>query len=107
MAHLDKPDFVGRRALVRTNRLPLDRRLVGLEMAGAAPAEGALVWADAIYVGQVTSSAWSPALGKTVMLGWVRTSSDGALPDEVVVDGRTARRVTTPFYDAGGGRARA
>ncbi len=107
MAHLDKPDFVGRRALLRTNRLPLDRRLVGLEMAGVAPAEGALVWADATAVGQVTSSAWSPALGKTVMLGWVRTSSDGALPDEVIVDGRAARRVTTPFYDAGGDRARA
>jgi glycine cleavage system aminomethyltransferase T len=107
MAHLDKPDFVGRRALLRTNRLPLDRRLVGLEMAGAPPPEGALVWADATAVGQVTSSAWSPALGKTVMLGWLRTSSDGALPEEVVVDGRAARRVTTPFYDAGGGRARA
>jgi hypothetical protein len=41
------------------------------------------------------------------MLGWVRAFGDGALPDEVVVDKRTARRVTTPFYDAGGGRARA
>jgi glycine cleavage system aminomethyltransferase T len=107
LAHLDKSDFVGLRALLRTNRLPLDRRLVGLEVAGPAPAEGALLWSDATAVGQVTSSAWSPALGKTVMLGWLRTSGDGAFPDEVVVDGRTARRATTPFYDAGGSRARA
>jgi glycine cleavage system aminomethyltransferase T len=90
LAHLDKSDFVGRRALLRTNRLPLDRRLVGLELTGPAPAEGALVWSGATSVGQVTSSAWSPALGKTVMLGWVRTSGDGVLPDEVAVAGRTA-----------------
>jgi len=106
LAHLDKADFVGRRALVRTNRLPLDRRLVGLELSGPAPAEGALIWSDGVAAGQVTSSAWSPALGKAVMLGWLRTSGHGALADEVVVDGRRARRVTTPFYDAGGDRAR-
>jgi glycine cleavage system aminomethyltransferase T len=107
MAHLDKGDFVGRRALLRTNRLPLDRRLVGLELSGPAPAEGALIWSDGLVVGQVTSSAWSPALGKTVMLGWLRASGDGALAEEVVIDGRAARRVSTPFYDVGGGRARA
>jgi glycine cleavage system aminomethyltransferase T len=107
MAHLDKGDFVGRRALLRTNRLPLDRRLVGLEFSGPAPAEGALIWSDGLVVGQVTSSAWSPALGKTVMLGWLRASGDGGLAENVVIDGRAARRVSTPFYDAGGGRARA
>jgi len=106
-AHLDKADFVGRRALLRTNRLPLDRRLVGLEVAGPAPAEGALVWSGLTAVGQVTSSAWSPTLRKAIMLAWVRTAGDGALPDEVVVDGRTTQRVPTPFYDVGGGRARA
>src|SRR5579864_4967512 len=106
LVHLDKADFVGRRALLRTNRLPLDRRLVGLELSGPAPAEGALIWSDGRAVGQVTSSTWSPALGKTVMLGWLRASGEGASAEDVVIDGRRARRVSTPFYDAGGGRAR-
>jgi glycine cleavage system aminomethyltransferase T len=103
---LDKPDFVGRQAIARTNRLPLDRQLVGLEIPDHTPPEGALVWMRTTYAGYVTSSTWSPALGKAVMLGWVRTS-DGALPDEVTIDGRRARRVAAPFYDPEGVRARA
>ena len=99
---LDKPDFVGRRAIVRTNAQPLDRRLVGLEMEGPAPAEGALIWSRGAYAGYVTSSTWSPACDAGVMLGWV----DEAAGD-LTIDGRPARRRTTPFYDPEGARARA
>jgi glycine cleavage system aminomethyltransferase T len=104
---VDKPDFVGRRALVRTNRFGLDRQLVGLEMTGTAPAEGALVRTDGDYAGQVTSSTYSPALGKVVLLAWLSTTPAGALPDRVIIDGRPAQRVPTPFYDPRGARARA
>ena len=107
MVNLDAGgDFVGRTAVVRTNGLPLDKMLVGLVCDGSAPFEGAVAWRpDGEYAGYVTSSAWSPALDCAVMLAWIRTV-DGALPDEVVVDGQTARRVSLPFYDPEGVRAR-
>ena len=103
---LDKQDFVGRQAVLRTNKIPLDKQLVGLEMEGAAPFEGSVIYHGADYAGYVTSSFRSPVLGKTVMLGWLRLFND-ALPGEVTIDGRTARRVAIPFYDKEGARARA
>ncbi|MEO6222486.1 MAG: glycine cleavage T C-terminal barrel domain-containing protein [Vicinamibacterales bacterium] len=103
---LGKPAFVGRHAVVRTNRIPLDRQLCGLEMEGTAPAEGAVIWNGAELAGVVTSSAWSPTLGKSIMLGWLRLT-DNALPNDVTIDDRPARRVTTPFFDPEGRRARA
>jgi glycine cleavage system aminomethyltransferase T/bacterioferritin-associated ferredoxin len=105
-ARLDKPDFVGRAAVLRTNKLPLDRQLVGLEMEGPAPIEGALLWHGPDYAGYVTSSLLSPALGKAVMLAWLKLF-DGELPADVTIDGRRARRVPLPFYDKEGQRARA
>jgi glycine cleavage system aminomethyltransferase T len=103
---LDKSDFVGRQAIRRTNKVPLDRQLVGFEMAGPAPHEGANIWHGSDYAGYVTSSAFSPVLGKTVMLGWLKLF-DGELPSEVTINQRAALRVPTPFYDPEGSRARA
>jgi hypothetical protein len=40
------------------------------------------------------------------MLAWLYLI-EGALPEEVIVDGRVARRVPVPFYDKEAGRARA
>ncbi len=102
---LDKDDFVGRQAVARTNREPLDRRLVGLEMERPAPIEGAVIRHRDRWAGTVTSSADSHALGKAVMLAWLHLI-DGELPDAVTVDGRPARRVPLPFYDPKGERAR-
>lgn len=103
--NLRKDEFIGRQAVLRTNKIPLDRQLVGLEIAGDAPFEGALLYRDSKYAGYVTSSTYSPVLGKSVMLAWLELF-DGALPEEVTVDGRTARRVELPFYDPEGSRAR-
>ncbi|MBZ5602734.1 MAG: (2Fe-2S)-binding protein [Acidobacteriia bacterium] len=103
---LDKPDFVGKAALLRTNQLPLDRQLVALETKGEPPGEGAVLWNGKDYAGYVTSSAWSPALEKSIMLGWLRFFN-GSLPEEVMVAGKTARRAATPLYDPEGRRARA
>ena len=104
-ARLDKDDFVGKQALLRTNRVPLNKRLVGWVMEGPAPVEGSILMSRGIPVGQVTSSRFSPALGKTVMLGWIRLE-DGRFPEKVQVDGRVARHAEHPFYDPSGGRAR-
>ena len=101
---MDKPDFLGRSALVRTAVLPDSRRLVGLTMDGRAPTEGGPIWSDGVIVGHVTSSFDSPLLGRAVMLGWLKRAP---FPNEVEIDGRTAAVGATPFYDPEGGRARA
>ncbi len=103
---LDKPEFLGRQAVIRTNNVPLDRQLVGLEMALPAPMEGAVVWNGSEYAGYVTSSGTSHRLGKAVMLAWIRLAN-GQLPDKVTINGRTARRAQLPFYDPGNERPRA
>ncbi|MEM7032199.1 MAG: glycine cleavage T C-terminal barrel domain-containing protein [Chloroflexota bacterium] len=103
---LDKPEFIGRQAVIRTNQVPLDKQLVGLEMEGEAPIEGAVIWHNDEFSGHVTSSTYSPILGKAVMLGWVRLV-DNALPETVTIDGRPAQRVPVPFYDPEATRARA
>jgi glycine cleavage system aminomethyltransferase T len=103
---LDKDDFVGKRAVVRTNKIPLDKQLVAFEMEGDPPLEGECIWRGREYAGYVTSSTFSPVLGRTVMLGWLKFF-DGALSDEVTIDGRTAKRATIPFYDKEGNRAKA
>ena len=101
-----KPEFIGRQALLRTDVIPLDKLLVGLEMASPAPPEGSIVWSGGEYAGYVTSSTDSPSLGKAVMLGWLYFR-DGALPADLMIDGRTARQAELPFYDKEGRRARA
>lgn len=104
---LDKPAFIGRHAVERTNKIPLDKLLVGLEMPnGPAPIEGAVIYYNGDFAGHVTSSTWSPVLNKVVMLGWLYYSDD-ILPEEVTIDGRLARRVPVPFYDKEASRARA
>ena len=104
---LDKPDFIGRYAVIRTNRVPLDKLLVGLEMdSKPAPIEGAVIRYNGDFAGHITSSTWSPALNKVVMMGWLY-HFDHVLPEEVTVDGRPARRVPVPFYDKEATRARA
>lgn len=111
MVKMEKDDFIGRPSLVRTNRIPLDRELVGFEMTDAGdfgdePYEGCVVWHNGEYAGYVTSSTYSPVLGKAVMLGWLYYF-DGELPKTVIIDGRTAHRVPTPFYDKEATRAKA
>jgi len=103
---MDKADFVGKGAILRTNKTPLDRQLVGFTMDGPAPLEGSVIYHQDEYAGYVTSSFASPVLGKTVMLGWLRFFQ-GALPDDVTVAGRPAHRTAPPFYDPEGTRARA
>lgn len=102
MVRLDKPAFVGRQAVLRTNIEPLDKRLRGFTMAGAPPPEGATIWRDGQCAGHVTSAAWSPPLGCAVMLGWLREGDDAGL----TIDGRAVTPHALPFYDPDGDRAR-
>jgi sarcosine oxidase, subunit alpha len=101
-----KPWFVGKEAMARSDALPLDRQLVGLELDGDAPADGEVLLVDGVLVGHVTSATHSPALGRSVALAWL-TTLDGVMPETVECGLRRARRVATPFYDPEGVRARA
>ena len=103
--NLNKGDFVGRQAILRTNRQPLDKRLVTLRAADPS-AEGAAIHDGDRYAGYVTSDAGTAAGGGTPMLGWLYLDAEGNLPREVTVDGRPARRVDGPTYDPDGERAR-
>jgi glycine cleavage system aminomethyltransferase T len=102
---MERPAFIGQEALRRTDALPLDKQLIGLETEGPCPIEGAVLWDDDQLTGQVTSSRYSETLGKSVMLGWVRLQG-GRLPDVVMCEDRPLRRVPVPFYDPEGRRAR-
>ena len=102
---LDKPEFLGRQAVIRTGKVPPDRQLVGLEMDLPAPMEGAALWNGRDYAGYVTSSGTSHSLGKTVMLAWLWLAN-GKLPETVTIEGRTARLAELPFYDSENERSR-
>ena len=112
--NLSKGDFVGRQAILRTNRQPLDKRLVALRVEDPPPpeaaqtpsAEGAAIHDGDRYAGYVTSDAGPVPGGGTPMLGWLYLDAEGNLPREVTVDGRAARRVDGATYDPDGERAR-
>ena len=108
---MEKPDFVGRTALERIARIPRERSLLPLTFAGTrAPEEGAQLFVGGDHVGNLTSSRFSPVLGKGVALGWVR-HPEGSPPLAVTARdtrGELAGIVTrAPFYDPKGERQRA
>ncbi len=108
---MEKPDFVGRTALERIARMPRERSLLPLTFDGErAPEEGAQLFVGGDHVGNVTSSRFSPVLGKGVALGWVR-HPEGSPPLAVTARdtrGEVAGIVTrAPFYDPKGERLRA
>ena len=107
---LEKPDFIGRAALLRLNAKGLGQRLVGFEMlTSRLPGEGAAVVADGLPVGRVTSAKWSPTLGRAIGMAWIPAElarDSGGL--RIRCDGRIerARVVSKPFYDPEGKRLR-
>ncbi len=112
---MTKGEFVGRQAILRTNRQPLDRRLVALRTVEfpSGRLEGAAIRDGGRYAGHVTSAArpgsgrsGAPAGTGIAMLGWLYLDEDGNLPREVTVDGRAAERVDRPLRDPAGEGAR-
>ncbi len=99
----DKPDFVGKRALVEIKAQGLTRKLVGFEMTGRGIARHGYPLLDAEQrpVGICTSGSPSPTLGKNIGLGYLETSLT-EIGTDFFVDCRgrlvPARVVKTPFY---------
>jgi len=102
---LDK-EFVGRLGVQRAAAQEMERKLVALEFEGEAPPEGAALRVSGRYVGHLTSSCHSPALGRGVGLGWV-SRLDGSFPTRVETDKAIGSVVDRAFYDPQGVRLRA
>jgi sarcosine oxidase subunit alpha len=106
---LDKPDFIGRAALARSD-VTTGQRLVGFQMAnGAVPEEGAAIVVNGKPVGRVTSAKWSERLNRGIGLAWVPAElgqADSELP--IRVDGRieVGRVLNRPPHDPDGARLR-
>jgi sarcosine oxidase, subunit alpha len=110
MVKLDKPDFLGRRALLEASAHDPRERLVGLVFEGdGVPPEGSAIVEDGRWVGRVTSCRRSPAHGGVIGMGWVPTdlAAEGR-PVGVQADGRrfTASVTIGPIYDPEGARLR-
>lgn len=97
--------FIGAEAIEKRARLPQTRRLVGFEMIERGiPRQGYTIAKNGNVIGQVTSGAPSPSLGKSIGLGYVSTDvfpDAGAVGSELAIDIRgkavAARVVETPF----------
>jgi aminomethyltransferase len=123
MVNLDKPDFIGRAALVEEAKRGAGRQLVGLELEwtevealydelGLPPQVPAMasrvhvpVYRDDVQVGRATSTTWSPVLKKMIALASV--SRNQSRPGtrlkveftiEAVRHRVTARVVDLPFF---------
>ena len=70
----DKPEFIGREALLRQKEEGLDRRVIGIELEGRAVARhGYAVLSDGEKVGEVTTGYQSISTGKSVCMALVAT----------------------------------
>ena len=108
----DKPDFIGKGALLAERAAGPKERLVSLVMHEAGEADPPYcspVFSDGALVGLTVSSGYGHALGKAIALAYVRT--DLAAPGralEVEVLGRRAgaRVEAEPLYDPTNARLR-
>jgi len=100
---LDKPDFLGKSALLAIRERGLSRKLVGFEMTGRGIARHGYPLTDPAgrVIGVCTSGGPSPTLGKNIGLGYVE-SALAELGTTISVDCRgkavLAAVVRTPFY---------
>jgi aminomethyltransferase len=102
-AKFDKPEFIGREALLAAKAAGITRTLVGLEMTDRGIGrDGYACCADSgSAVGVITSGSPSPTLGKNIALAYVSPAMS-AIGTTIFVEIRgqrvKAKVVSTPFY---------
>ena len=80
----EKDDFIGREALKQVSERGYRNRMVGFVMEnGAVPEDGTVILEHGWPVGKVTSSRFSPSIGKGFGLAWV--------PDRLAAGGSANR----------------
>ncbi|MDZ4688385.1 MAG: glycine cleavage system aminomethyltransferase GcvT [Planctomycetaceae bacterium] len=99
---LDKPDFIGKAALVEIAKRTDRPVRVGLQLAGRRIArEGAAVFVGDTRLGEVTSGTFSPTLDKVIAMAYV-VPNFSSIGTAVEVDIRGKREAATvvklPFY---------
>jgi sarcosine oxidase subunit alpha len=106
---LDKPDFVGRAALLAARARPPRQKLVSFQMIGSViPLEGEQVVLGGRPVGRVTSAKWSERLGRAIGLAWVPDGGESTDEIEIRTGGafHRARISNGPLLDPTGERLR-
>ena len=102
----EKEDFIGREALRQVSERGYRNRMVGFVMEnGGVPEDGTPVLEHGWPVGKVTSSRFSPSIGKGFGLAWVpdRLAAEGQLIEIRVPGGVGWARVRhEPVYDPKG-----
>lgn len=95
-------DFIGREAIAAQVESGVKRALVGFELQGRGVARhGYPVWLDGEQVGEVTSGALTPSLGKAIGLTYMpRNRAKAGQQFEVEIRGKRVPAVVvkTPFY---------
>ncbi len=99
---LDKEDFIGKEALQKVKAEGTTRRLVGMVLEGRNIARhGYKIFKDGEEVGFITSGSYSPTLGKSIALGYVKkphTKKGTKLQVEIRKKMVEAEVVKLPFY---------
>ena len=98
----EKPDFIGKAALTELNN-QIDRKLVGIELETRRIARAGLNLVDdsGRVVGQVTSGAFSPTLGKSIAMAYLNSNIDldqANISVDIRGNIEPATVVTLPFY---------
>ncbi len=103
LIHWDsKGDFIGRSRLEQQKAAGIEKKLVGIEMAGRHIARhGYKVLLNDRHVGNVTSGTLSPTLGKAIALAYVPKSAS-KIGQELFIEIRgknyPAKIIKKPFY---------
>ncbi len=99
---LDKGDFIGRDALLKTKEQGLKKKLVGIELIDrGVPRGGYTLYENDQPIGVLTSGAPGPTVHKNIGMGYVETShAVVGRPVQIDIRGRrtAAQIVALPFY---------
>lgn len=99
---LDKPDFLGRDAMIKAQEQGLSRHLIGFKVVGRGIArQGYEIQHDGETVGQVTSGTYAPYLEQAIGMGFVSPGlTDPGTRLDILIRGRpvAAEVVQRPFY---------